>query len=339
MNTQIQSAEAPLFPLNPKHRLAFNEKGSFRILMLSDVQEHFPYDERVTEFFNAVLDREHPDLILFGGDNCCGPDIHTEEEFDGFLANLTEPAERHKIPWAHVFGNHDHDLFIDDSEQQRRYEAYPYCVSGHTPGIHGTTNFVLPIHAHDSNKVVFTVWGLDTNNLAADMDNLLMNGCSMKPLTNLPNRETPYGAWDTVRFDQLMWYWNTSVALEKAAGYKVPGLMFMHIAPEEFQLAGDHPDVSNRKGYWDERLSPAVLNSGLFSEIVQRGDIRCICCGHTHRNDGEAELCGIRLCFDASAGTRCYGNDETRGCRIFDLSESEPDRILTRMVHKSEFGM
>lgn len=63
------------------------------------------------------------------------------------------------------------------------------------------------------------------------------------------------------------------------------------------------------------------------------------CCGHTHKNDGEAELCDIRLCFDASAGTRCYGDDSTRGCRIFDLSANEPGKILTRMVYKSEFGM
>ena len=336
MSTQTKDT---MLPSKQKHRLAFRKDGSFRILMLSDVQEYYPYDEHITEFINAVLDREQPDLILFGGDNCCGPKIHTEEEFDGFLACLTEPAESHRIPWAHVFGNHDHDLFMDDAEQQRRYEAYPYCVSSHTKGTHGITNFVLPVHAFDSNEILFNVWGLDTNDLATDMDCLLPDGHSMKSLTYLPNRETPSGTWDTVRFDQLMWYWNTSVAMEEAAGHKIPGLLFMHVAPEEFQLAADHPEVSGRKGSWNERLSPAVLNSGIFSAIVQRGDIRCICCGHTHKNDGEAELCGIRLCFDASAGTRCYGDETTRGCRIFYLSADAPGKILTRMVHKSEFGI
>lgn len=323
----------------PKHRLAFRPDGSFRIVMLSDVQEYYPYDGRIADFMNAVFERERPDLVVFGGDNCSGPHIHTEEEFDGFLNCLTGPAERHAIPWTHVFGNHDHDLFMDDLEIQRRYEAYPYCVSSHTEGLHGVTNFVLPILSQNGGKVVFNVWGLDTNNRAEDMDGLLPAGKSVKSLTGLGSGDSVTGHWDTVRFDQLMWYWNTSLAIEKAAGCKIPGLLCMHIAPEEFRLAAAHPEVSGRSGSWDERLDPALLNSGLFSALLQRGDIRCISCGHTHRNDGEAELCGIRLCFDGSAGTRCYGDEATRGCRIFDLSEKDPGRIMTRMIRKSEYGL
>ncbi len=326
-------------PAASRPPLRFRADGRFRLMIFSDIQEYDPFDERVSAFLRAALDREQPDLVLFGGDNCSGPDIHSREAFISFLDSLLAPVEERGLPWAHLFGNHDHDLFLTDDEEERLYESHLGCLTGTVPGIHGTTNFVLPIYSRSGEKPVFAVWGLDTNNRAAELDSLLPEGCSMEPLSYLPRRATPHGSWDTLRFDQLMWYWQRSQALEAEAGHRVPGLMCLHIAPEEFQLAADHPDIFPASGCLSERLGPAVLNSGLFSALVQRGDIRCIACGHTHQNDGETELCGIRLCYSASAGTRCYGDEATRGCRVFDIFEDEPEKPVTRMVHRSEFGL
>ena len=75
-----------------------------------------------------------------------------------------------------------------------------------------------------------------------------------------------------------------------------------------------------------------ALNPGLFSLLLQRGDIRAICCGHTHMNDFDAEYLGIRLFWDACVGYRCYGVDERRGGRLFVYHEEDPARVESRMI-------
>ncbi len=53
-------------------------------------------------------------------------------------------------------------------------------------------------------------------------------------------------------------------------------------------------------------------------------------------NDFEAEYCGIKLCWDACAGYRCYGIDELRGGRLFEIKEDDPWHIHTWMIHTND---
>ena len=319
-----------------KSVLQFSERGLFRVLMLSDIQESAIYDERSLRSVCVLLDEAKPDLVVWGGDNCFGPEMHSLEDVKAFLDIFAAPMEERGIFWAHVFGNHDHDVPVDVMEHQKLYEAYPMHVSGHTDQtVHGVTNFVLPVYDHTGQKPVFAVWGLDSNNLADEMDDLLPEG-HMETAAQLPNNPLSVGRWSTVFFDQLMWYWNTSFELERRCGGKIPGMLCIHIAPHEFTMARANPEICVKNGCYSENLDPAVVNSGLFSTILQRGDIRLISCGHTHKNDFEAEYCGIKLCWDACAGYRCYGIDELRGGRLFEIRENDPWYIHTRMIHTNE---
>ena len=101
-------------------------------------------------------------------------------------------------------------------------------------------------------------------------------------------------------------------------------------------MAAANPKVCVKDGCYEEALGAGAFNSGLFSEILQRGDVRTICCGHTHMNDFDAEYCGIRLCWDACAGYRCYGTDSLRGGRLFEISAADPWNIQTWMIHTQE---
>lgn len=320
------------YNLYTKRRLEFRADGAFRILMMSDVQERADFDPQTLQMIERLIDRTSPDLIVFGGDNVYGPDVTTEADFKTFLSIFTRPMEERGIAWAHVFGNHDHDLPISAADQQRAYEAFPCCVSKHTEDIGGVTNFVLPIYRHASDDIAFNVWGMDTNRNAGDF----ARHFGIDAPISMPNAPVGGGGFGMPYFEQLMWYWNSSVELEKHSGAKIPGLMCMHTAPYEFTAAAHNPELCSLRGTSYEGISSGPLNCGIFAEILQRGDIRCICCGHTHRNDFEATYCGIRLCFDATAGLTCYGDPETRGGRIFDLNEADPWEIKTRMVHYSE---
>lgn len=310
--------------------LKFNQDGTFKVLMISDLQESSTYDPRSLRSVEILLDECRPDLVVLGGDNCYGPEIKNEADLKAFLDIFTVPMETRGIPWAHVFGNHDHDVPVPAARQQEIYEAYSMCVSGHTDEtVHGKSNFMLPVYDR-AGEVALAVWGLDTNWFIEELNPLI--GGSMWQAAVLPQSPVGSGVWGMLYFDQLMWYWNTSRQLEETAGRKVPGLLCMHVAPYEYRTAYANPDICVKSGSYDEELGSTPFNTGLFSLLLQRGDIKGICCGHTHRNDFEAEYCGIRLFWDACVGYRCYGVDERRGGRLFVFHEDHPENFESYMV-------
>lgn len=311
--------------LYSKHKLYYNENGKFKILMFSDVQERVDFDKKTLKHINYMLDKVKPDLVILGGDQCMGPDVHTVEDFKKFLSVLVKPLEERKIPWMHVFGNHDYDLEFDPFLQQKFYEEYSFCISKHTDNISGVTNYMVPIYKHNSNEICFNIWGLDTQQKSINY----FTDFNVKEINKITTVPLGMGAYDTIRFDQIMWYWQSSIELEKFAGKKIPSLMCMHVAPPEFAIVVNNPDECNLIGHNTERIDSSILNSGIFSTIIQRGDVICISCGHTHRNNFSSELYGIKLCLDATAGFTCYGEDVSRGGRVFELSEENPDKIVT----------
>ena len=282
------------------------------------------------DFNHVRLHTVKPDLVILGGDNCDGHQLTGADDLRKYLDIFASAMDDRCIPWAHVFGNHDHDLPMDDFEQTRLYEERPYCVSMHTEDIGGVTNFVLPVLASSSNEIVFTVWGLDSGNMIDD--NNIPQAAAM---LNYPKRQVNSSVWDIVRFEQLMWYWNTSISLEKNVNRRIPGIMFMHIAPWEYQLAVDNPTETEIQGATGELMGLGALNSGLFATILQRGDIRAVSCGHSHEDDFEATLCGIQISLDGSAGYSPYGIDELRGGRLFVIHE-DTCKIETKMIRYKE---
>ena len=316
--------------LELKKELRFREDGTFRILMLSDMQETLEYDERSLRDMDKLVEREKPDLVLLGGDFCNGLVLKTVEELSDYLDLFTAPMEKRGIPWAHVFGNHDHDIPVDAVEKTLLYERYAHCVSKHTTGIHGTTNFMLPIKAHAQEKICFCVYGMDTGNRIEE------TGLPYEEGFEAMRHPRTQGPWDFIHFDQLMWYWKGSEELEKHCGGKVSALMLMHIAPWEFQYVVDNPEQTGCKGSTVEQMNIGYLNSGLFATVLQRGDVKCIACGHSHEDCFEGEYAGVKMCLDACAGYSPYGIDALRGGRVFVLNEAHPEQIETHMVHYSE---
>ena len=310
-----------------KKELRFHPNGNFKIMMLSDIQEGIQYDIRTLENLEKALEKEKPDFVILGGDNCDGTILKTKDELKQYLDIFTRPMEMRKVPWAHVFGNHDHDLPVDDRIMQEIYESFPYCISKHTEGIHGTTNFVLSIKASNTEETIFHIWGIDTNNEIEDLK------IGLKKQIYLSNVQEPVSQWNIIYFDQLMWYWNSSIQLEEFYQKKINGIVVTHIAPWESKILKDNPIDTKLTGSTIEKLGLSALNSGFFSTVLQRGDIRCIACGHSHENTFSGTFCDIQICLDGCAGYHAYGKDELRGVRIFELEEQNLEQIKTRMVY------
>ena len=76
-----------------KHPLRFSDNGTFRVLMMSDIQESASYDPRSLKSVIALLEEARPDLVILGGDNCHGPEIHTLSDLKAFLDVFSAPME------------------------------------------------------------------------------------------------------------------------------------------------------------------------------------------------------------------------------------------------------
>lgn len=224
-----------------KKELKFNSSGKFKILTLSDIQETLNYDKRTLEGINRIIKTEKPDLVILVGDNCDGTVLKTEDELRKYLDIFSEPMESRKILWAHIFGNHDHNIELDDIRKTKIYEEYKYCISKHTENIYGTTNFVLPIKYSNKNEIAFNIWGIDSNNL------IVNSNITIDKNMNLMKKPSMSCRWDIVHFEQLMWYWNSSKQIEKYCNKKVNGILFMHIPPWEFQYIVENPQHTNAK--------------------------------------------------------------------------------------------
>lgn len=315
-----------------ENKLTFRPDGTFRILFLSDFQETYEeFDPRTLSGVNAVLDAEKPDLVVLCGDNCNGPAIHSADDLGKYLGRMLEPLVSRAVPFAHVNGNHDYDADVPMDEQLRIWQSFPGCLTAVQPGVPGWTNFCLPILASASDAPVCAVWGLDTGHAIEELRPGLRDEALLKGLP------LPASIWDIVRFEQQMWYWMKSAELEKEAGRKLPGVMAMHVSPWEFDYMRRYPDELGVSGNTDEQYGLGALNSGIFATLVQRGDVKCVCTGHTHINTCDAEYCGIRMCSVGSAGYSAYGEDSLRGGRIIDLSEREPEKMTARMAYFREY--
>jgi len=313
--------------LYSKHELKFNNDGKFKILMMSDIQEPLNIDKRTLPAINKLIDFVKPDFIMLGGDNCDHNSVKTKDDIKTYLDKITVPMESRKIPWAHVFGNHDHDIKVDDVEKTEIYESYPYCISKHSEGIFGTTNFILPVKKSDSEDIAFNIWAIDTNDLITDSSiKLNEDKFSLK-------RPINSDAWDIIHFDQQMWYYLNSMEFEKRCGRKIPEFMFQHIALWEFQYIADNMEKLSGSGCTEERMGLGHYNSGMFSVIAERGDIISVASGHSHIDDFSGKLAGITLSLDSSAGYSPYGYDENRGGRVFEIDEKDIENFKTYMVH------
>ena len=323
----------------PRLPLRFRPDGGFRILMMSDLHHAPNTGDAVIRNMRALIGRVKPDFVMLGGDNTVGRS--TKADFERLLSEIASPMEEERIPWAHVFGNHDESPGLPKTYQQTAYESYPHCVSKAGPtDIPGTGNYFLPVMGSNG-EPIFGIWGLDSQqDFKSQSDPLDYPGDLYWDLL-MPNRIASGSDSDFVRFEQVMWYWNASREIERALQRKLPSLMALHIPLYEFNAVLQNAARTQMRGEYNERVSASELNSGLFAAALQRGDVKGIFAGHDHINTFDGVYCGIRVGLCGSIGDHGYGardndpahdRERLRGGRVFDIREDDPWNIFTKMV-------
>lgn len=321
--------------LYTRHPLKCREDGTFRILMVSDIHICDDMQERVKNVFNTLIEAADPDLLLLGGDQIGANDgCASLESLHRCIEWLTELPEAKKIPWAHVYGNHDAES-MPNEEQAAIYESFPMCITKRGPAdISGTGNYVLPIYANDGKTPVFNVWGLDSGRYIHSIMETVDPDQRNLFLTDNFTARSDYAYFP---LDQMVWYDRSSRELEEHFGRKIPSIMYFHIPLCEHALIPRNPEETHMVGHCQETVCCGEINSGMFGVLLSRGDVRGVYCGHDHVNDYEGTYCGIRLGYDSGVCYDPYNDDETRGGRLFVINQNDPAHYESHIIYHKDY--
>ena len=331
-----------------KEPLRFKD-GKFKIMLIGDMHEKYDLsgDKRAEKaadavnLLNTAAEILKPDLAVFMGDNASG---HTVPEMRAVISRIMRPIETRDIPAAVLFGNHDHDKEdeISCAEQVKLFQEHENCLMFNADdSITGSANYNLTIKASKSDKDIYNLWFIDSNNL-------------------YENREISYYDW--VHEDQIDWYKKTAKELaDENGGEVLPALLFQHIpVPEEYDLVRkakpwekldsvpghgkwsdtDYVLKDGIEGYMGEGPCSPCVNSGQFASWIEVGDVKGAFFGHDHMNDFVGTVDGIMLGQCKTAGFQPYTDGCRTGVRLITLNENDLDSIDTRMYYfKKDFGL
>ena len=302
-----------------KHKLTYNDDGSFRIMTLADAHMNLEAGaEKIQDLKDRIkllVDKVKPSLIIFTGDNTMYSG--SEEKLRANIDVLVSYIEEKQIPWCHVYGNHDHEHAISKPEQQKIFESYEYCVSKTGQDIAGTGNYALGIYNRDG-SLGSVVYCIDSGSY-----------------------DHVNGGYDYIKDDQIEWYRSTSEKLKENNGGKaVPGIMAFHIPLRENIDAHNSRDnselVYEMTGNNNEGVCASKTHTKLFEVALNQGDIKAIVTGHDHVNDYMYNYRGIKLCAAPNVGDLTYTNIAFQGSRVFDMNLETIDNIKTRVEYVIE---
>lgn len=316
--------------------------GKFKILILSDVQDTDTPQKETTALLEAALDSTNPDLVVLLGDNTAGWWKGVDKDKTRAAVDaVAKPLDSRGIPFALVFGNHDHEGLCSDENGMTEEEAKQFLLSCHQKyetclavageDLTGLCNYNLPIVSTDGQKIAYNLWFMDSN-----------------PYT--PENEG--GGYGYVHPDQIAWYEKTAAELKaQNGGETVPAMLFQHIVvPEVYDMLKEvergTAGAVRGSGAWHDKfytVSDAVYqgalnegpcppnkNGGQFDSWLQTGDIVAAFFGHDHVNDFAGVYKGVHFIAAPAVTFYSYGNH--RGVRTVTIDEENTSTFTSEIL-------
>jgi hypothetical protein len=290
----IQAQQAPL-------KMTFNAKGEFKIAQFTDM--HLGHDMEkdmiVSDMIKGVLDSEKPDMVIFTGDNT------TMDEVQQAWDEIAKEMSKRKTPWTAILGNHDDEHAVSRKEIIEIIRQEPYCLMKNIEqGIKGEGNHIIPVYSSNSSKQ-------KPEALLYCFD------------TNAYSKIKAVKGYDWLGLSQVNWYVRESRNYTtQNEGKPLPALAFIHIPLPEYTQAWESLETK-RYGERNEKECSPNLNSGMFTNMLECGDVMGMFAGHDHVNDYIATLYDVAMAYGrASGGKNTYG-DKTPGSRIIVLKEGK----------------
>lgn len=135
------------------------------------------------------------------------------------------------------------------------------------------------------------------------------------------------GGMNCIRRDQIEWFKDLSDKLPADDVRRGNGVAFMHHGMQEHMHLVNHYPVHGQK----RDLSRCqAINTGLFTEIKQKGTIQWVSAGGDHSSDFWGTYAGVNLAYGRKTGFASFGPKFVqRGARIFDLTVDPETGAMT----------
>lgn len=324
--------------------MKFNN-GKLKILILADIHAAREEMKWTRNHIEGVLDKTKPDLVVLLGDNVtgCFPGVSVGK-VKNTINEIGSIFESRSIPFALVFGNHDHEglcsLGFDERSAKKfimnEFKKFSCCLAEEGEEMTGVGNYNIPVLSTEGDKIKFNLWFVDSNPYADESEG---------------------GGYGYVHDDQTEWYEETAERLkEENGGENVPSFVFQHIiVPEIYDMFRFHSKwikgsvkghgrfsdgfyTMNEKFIYSGNLRegpcPPDIKSEQFDSWIKRGDVLAAFFGHDHINDFSGTYRGINIHQVPSAGFYSYGY--TQGSRVITLYENDIENYDTRVVPYKE---
>ncbi len=275
--------------------LKFNDNGKLKIVQFTDTHLIWdnPKSNMAYDNVRAVIEFEHPDFVIFTGDQVYGNGVE-----NSLNQLLSIPSEK-GIPFAMILGNHDQYYDLDPKGMYDVAQAIPGSVM---PARTDTIfeDYAVEVKGSKSDDIAYVFYCMDTHT----------KGSVVK-------------GYDWLYPHQIKWYEKKSEAYGR-----VPALLFMHIPFPEYKNAANNKRalVGNKK----EDVCCSAMNSGMFLLLRENGDVKGVFCGHDHNNDFASTYLDILLAYGRySGGNTVYNDLGKNGARVILIDENNPNTIET----------
>lgn len=270
----------------------------FRVVTCADM--HMGTEECVfgITVLSRLIDKTHPDLLVFVGDNVCG-------RGDDYVDNkLIKMLEKKKVYYAFVLGNHDSEHLIAKDIREKYHnhisdEEYAkiqkkhrtsrfktlmnskYCVARlGDPKLFGVGNYTLNLK--NASGTIKTLYFFDSGDY--------INGLERKA------KGSERRSYDHVHDDQLNWY------KEEVKKNPNDSIAFLHIPLKEYYTAYKlslfpffHLNKSIGNNY--EKPCYSDEHDNTFKVFKECGSTKVVIAGHDHKNDSVIKYRGIKLMY------------------------------------------
>lgn len=300
-----------------KKALKFDKNGDFKIVMLTDL--HLVADkpseaEKTLARIDYIINEEHPDFVAITGDVLYGKDSSLV-----YLQRLVSKLDSLKTPFAIEFGNHDREHGRSAQQMSKIITSAKYNYNSLTPdGVLADSRInVKP--TKDKNNAPLDIYMIDSHGYTS-----LGTG-----------KEWSYAY---LTRDQINWYLDECRKSNAEADKEhVPSLSFFHIPFPEFYdawiLAQEkkHNGVIGLRG---EYGGHPKVNSGMYTAMLESGNMMGVFCGHDHDSDYIVDYHGIALVYGRYSGDDTVYNHLAHGTRVISVKEGQME--FSTWIHEDD---
>ena len=292
-------------------KLKYREDGTFKIVQLTDLHigslPHHEDDYKTFDLIDQAFEKLDADLVMITGDLIWSDGV---PEADKVFTKVLERINKHSIPVAITYGNHDSEDEFTRSDMRKLESILDHFVEKKNA-------FIV------DDRESYSVEIYDTKGESIQNVLYVIDSGADAPL--------PIGEYNWVHPEQVNWFREVSKQYKREENLQ-KDLIFMHIPLPEYWQAAEKI-ITGECNETNDMISAPYINTGLFAAAVMNGQIEAVFCGHDHDNNFVGEHLGIKLVYGQVGGYQCYGDLE-RGARLIELTS---EGMETKTIVQKEF--